>query len=301
MSASGFRSGSGRSAAGRRSRGEDNAATGYGRVQSHRPTGSGSLRQLPTLLFCPEQASSHMTSIGSSSRARPAKSLPPAGRPSRAPEASHSHHARRRGLHIRDAQGDMNFLQGSPLKPTCRQASQYLMARTDLYSPPPRRLLQPMNLNDMPQFPPSTLAPAWHPSYNTPHCEAPIPFALRPDRCFLVQDLTFTQRLKLTAIASSICLVLSSLMVNAAEPLTPLDRKSFKTIPSDPAPSEAQRRELDRVVDLCIKTVDREAPGGHFEAYVDGGIVSSVGIDKERFKFWKCMSQNGHRLAPINK
>jgi hypothetical protein len=81
----------------------------------------------------------------------------------------------------------------------------------------------------------------------------------------------------------------------------PLDRKSFKTIPFDPAPSDTQRRELERVVVLCIQTVDREVPGGHFEAFVDSGIVSTVGIDRERFKFWKCMSQNGHPLAPINK
>ncbi|HEV8620632.1 MAG TPA: hypothetical protein VGQ79_06350 [Nitrospiraceae bacterium] len=138
--------------------------------------------------------------------------------------------------------------------------------------------------------------------------------------------------MKLTAIASPICLVFISLMVTAAElsearmplpetsaeatsgataaPSTatvesphtpPLDRKSFKTIPFDPAPSDTQRRELERVVVLCIQTVDREVPGGHFAAFVDGGIVSTVGIDRERFKFWKCMSQNGHPLAPINK
>jgi hypothetical protein len=104
-------------------------------------------------------------------------------------------------------------------------------------------------------------------------------------------------------IAASIFLVFSSLMINVAEPLNtaPLDRKSFKIIPFVPAPSETQRRELERMVDLCIKTVDREAPGGHFNADVDGGIVSTVGTDRERFKFWKCMSQNGHPLAPINK
>jgi hypothetical protein len=138
--------------------------------------------------------------------------------------------------------------------------------------------------------------------------------------------------MKLTAIALPICLVFISLVVNAAglsearTPLpeasteatsgataapstktvkppntSPLDRKSFKTIPFDPAPSDPQRRELERVIALCIETVDREVPGGHFEAYVDGGIVSTAGIDRERFKFWKCMSQNGHPLAPINK
>jgi hypothetical protein len=122
-----------------------------------------------------------------------------------------------------------------------------------------------------------------------------------PLRRVSAQSLTSTQRMTLPVIASFICLVFSSLLVNAAEPLTPLDRRSFKTIPFDPAPSEAQRRELDRVVGLCIKTVEREVPGGHFEAYADGGIVNSAGIDRERFKFWKCMSENGHPLAPINK
>jgi hypothetical protein len=123
-------------------------------------------------------------------------------------------------------------------------------------------------------------------------------FSIRPSRRFPGQGLTLIQYMKLTAIASSICLVLSSLMVNAAESL---DRKSFNTIPFDLAPSDTQRRELERVVALCVKTVDSEVPGGHFEAYVDGGIVSTVGIDRERFKFWKCMSQNGRPLAPINK
>jgi hypothetical protein len=159
-----------------------------------------------------------------------------------------------------------------------------------------------------------------------------MPFTLCPYRRFPVQGLTSTRSIKLTAIASPICLVFISLMVTAAElseartplpeasteatssttaaPATatveppqtpPLDRKSFKTIPFDPAPSDTQLRDLERVVVLCIQTVDREVPGGHFEAFVDGGIVSTVGIDRERFKFWKCMSQNGHPLAPINK
>jgi len=107
----------------------------------------------------------------------------------------------------------------------------------------------------------------------------------------------------LTVIGLSIVLAFSSLMVNAAEPLNtgPQDRKSFKTIPFDPAPSEAQRRELERMVDLCMKTVDSEVPGGHFSASVNGGIVNTLGIDRERFTFWKCMLQNGHPLAPINK
>jgi hypothetical protein len=124
---------------------------------------------------------------------------------------------------------------------------------------------------------------------------------LYPLRPVSAQSLTSAQRITLTVIASSICLVLSSLLVNAAEPLTPLDRKSFNTIPLNPAPSEAQRRELDRVVGLCIKTAESSVPGSHFEAYVDGGIVNTVGIDRGRFKFWKCMSDNGRPLAPINK
>jgi hypothetical protein len=116
-----------------------------------------------------------------------------------------------------------------------------------------------------------------------------------------IKGLTSTQRLTLIVIASSVCLIVSSLLVSAAEPLTPLDKKSFKTIPFDPAPPEAQRRELERVVALCVKTVEGEVPGSHFEAYVDGGIVNSVGIDRGRFKFWKCMKESGHPLAPITK
>lgn len=116
-----------------------------------------------------------------------------------------------------------------------------------------------------------------------------------------IKGLASALRMTLTIIASFVCLSVGSLLVNAAEPLTPLDKKSFKTVPFDPAPPEAQRRELERVVALCIKTVGREVPGGHFEAYVDGGIINSVGIDRERFKFWKCMTESGHPLAPINK
>ena len=126
-------------------------------------------------------------------------------------------------------------------------------------------------------------------------------FVFSPNRHLYMQNLTSTQRMMLVAIVSSICLVFSSLLANAAEPLTPLDRKSFKTIPPDPTPSEAQRRELDRVVGLCIKTAESLVPGSHFEAYVDGGTINTVGIDRARFKFWKCMSDNGHPLTPINK
>ena len=116
-----------------------------------------------------------------------------------------------------------------------------------------------------------------------------------------IKGLTATQRMTLTVIASVVCLIVSSLPVNAAQPLRPSDKKSFKTIPFDPAPPEAQRRELERVVALCIKTVERELPGGHFEASVDGGIVNSIGIERERFNFWKCMTESGHPLAPIHK
>lgn len=128
-----------------------------------------------------------------------------------------------------------------------------------------------------------------------------MPFVLRSDHRYQIQDRTSIKRITLTVIVSSICLILSSLPASAAEPLTSLDRKSFKTVPFDPAPSDAQRRELERVVALCMKTVEREVPGGHFEAYVEDGIINTVGIDRERFKFWKCMSENGHPLAPMNK
>jgi hypothetical protein len=103
------------------------------------------------------------------------------------------------------------------------------------------------------------------------------------------------------AIVSSICFVLNSSLVIAGEPLTPLDRKSFKTIPFNPTPSEAQRRELERAIALCVKTVEQEVPGSHFEAFADNGLVNTVGIDRGRFKFWKCMSENGHAFAPNNK
>lgn len=130
---------------------------------------------------------------------------------------------------------------------------------------------------------------------------APLFFTICPFRFRSGEVLTEIGTL--TVIAASMLLVFSSSMVNAAEPfiLESQDRKSFKTIPFDPAPSETQRRELNRTVELCVKTVEREVPGGHFTAGVEGGIVSTAGIDRERFKFWKCMSENGQPLAPINK
>jgi hypothetical protein len=128
-----------------------------------------------------------------------------------------------------------------------------------------------------------------------------MPLVLRAARRFPVQNRATTQRMILIASVSFICVVFSSLRVNADEPLTPLDKKPFKTVPFDPTPSDAQRRELERVVALCVETVGREVPGGHFDAGVDSGIVNTIGIDRERFKFWKCMSGNGRQLAPMNK
>lgn len=98
-------------------------------------------------------------------------------------------------------------------------------------------------------------------------------------------------------------MVFSSWMVNAAEPLNTGsgEKKSFKTVPFVAAPSDTQQRELERIADVCVKTVEREVPGGHFSANVAGGIVNTVGNDQERFNFWKCMSKNGHSLAPIKK
>ena len=77
MSANGSAVGSGRSVTG----GAMVKAKGYGRVQSHGPAGSGRLGQLPKPLFCPEQGSSQITSVGSLSRARSVESLLPAGGP----------------------------------------------------------------------------------------------------------------------------------------------------------------------------------------------------------------------------
>ena len=95
-----------------------------------------------------------------------------------------------------------------------------------------------------------------------------MPLVLRAARPFPVQNRATTQRMILIASVSFICVVFSSLRVNADEPLTSLDKKSFKTVPFDPTPSDAQRRELERVVALCVETVGREVPGGHFDAGV---------------------------------
>jgi hypothetical protein len=118
---------------------------------------------------------------------------------------------------------------------------------------------------------------------------------------FPVGNITSAQRMLRIAIVSSICFVLSSSLAIAGEPLTSLDRKSFKTVPFNPTPSEAQRRELEGAIALCVKTVETEVPDSHFEAFADRGVVNTVGNDREKFTFWKCMSKIGHPLAPDKK
>ena len=115
--------------------------------------------------------------------------------------------------------------------------------------------------------------------------------------------MTTSHRILVFSIAASMCLILSLAMSSAAESQMSgaSDKKSFNTVPFVPNPSDTQRGDLERMVDQCVQTVEREVPGGHFSANVAGGIVNTIGIDQERFKFWKCMSQNGHPLAPINK
>lgn len=125
----------------------------------------------------------------------------------------------------------------------------------------------------------------------------------------------------LTSIASSILVVSLFLVVSNMElveagvllpgtkaeakvespKFSPLDRKSFKTVPFEPAPSDNQRRELERAVASCIKTVEQQVPGAQLEAFPDGGIVNTAGTDRERFYFWKCMSESGHPLTPIRE
>jgi len=82
---------------------------------------------------------------------------------------------------------------------------------------------------------------------------------------------------------------------------SPRDRKSFKTVPFEPAPSDNQRRELEHAVASCMQTVEQQVPGVQFEASLNGGIVNTAGSDRERFYFWKCMSESGHPLAPIRE
>lgn len=115
--------------------------------------------------------------------------------------------------------------------------------------------------------------------------------------------MTTSHRILVFAIAASMCVVFSPAMVSAAEPQIrgASDKKSFNTVPFVPNPSDTQRGDLERMVDQCVQTVEREVPGGHFSANAAGGIVKTIGGDQERFKFWKCMLQNGHPLAPINK
>jgi hypothetical protein len=99
------------------------------------------------------------------------------------------------------------------------------------------------------------------------------------------------------------CLVLSPAMRSVAESQIggASDKKSFNTVPFIPNPSDTQRGDLERMVVQCVQAVEREVPGGHFSANAAGGIVNTVGIDRERFTFWKCMSQNGQSLAPVHK
>ena len=115
--------------------------------------------------------------------------------------------------------------------------------------------------------------------------------------------MAISHRILLFSIAASMCLVLSPAMSSAAEPQIggASDRKSFNTVPFVPNPSDTQRGDLERMVAQCVQMVEREVPGGHFSANAAGGIVNTVGSDRERFTFWKCMSQNGQSLAPINK
>jgi hypothetical protein len=143
----------------------------------------------------------------------------------------------------------------------------------------------------------------------------------RPFRHFPVQSLTYYQRVKLTTIALPACVISILLMVTTTElseagmllpgtkaeatvepPKTsPLDRRSFKTVPFEPAPSDTQRRELEHAVASCIKTVEQQVPDAQLEAFPDGGIVNTAGNDRERFYFWKCMSESGHPLTPIRE
>jgi len=127
--------------------------------------------------------------------------------------------------------------------------------------------------------------------------------------------------MKLTTNALSICTFFILLVVTTTElveagmllpgtkaeakaesPQTsPLDRRSFKTVPFDPAPSDTQRREIEQAIASCVKTIEIQVPGGHFEASPDRGIVNTTGTDRENFKFWRCMTESGHRLTPIDK
>jgi hypothetical protein len=115
--------------------------------------------------------------------------------------------------------------------------------------------------------------------------------------------VTTSHRILLFSIAASMCLILSPAMSSAAESQMSgaSDKKSFKTVPFVPNPSDTQRGDLERMVDQCVQTVEREVPGGHLSANVAGGIVNTIGSDRERFTFWKCMSEKGQSLAPINK
>ena len=144
---------------------------------------------------------------------------------------------------------------------------------------------------------------------------------LRPFRHVPVQSLTYNPSMKFTAIALPACVSFILLMITTTElveagvllpgtkaeakvespKFSPRDRKSFKTVPFEPAPSDNQRRELEHAVASCIKTVEQQVPGAQFEASPDGGIVNTAGSDRPRFYFWRCMSESGHPLAPIHE
>jgi hypothetical protein len=127
------------------------------------------------------------------------------------------------------------------------------------------------------------------------------------------------QRMTLKTIAPSICTIFLFLMLSNTElveagmllpgtkaeakvespKISPLEKRSFKTVPFEPTPSDNQRRELEHAVASCIKTVEQQVPDAQLEAFPDGGIVNTAGNDRERFYFWKCMSESGHPLTPI--
>ena len=116
--------------------------------------------------------------------------------------------------------------------------------------------------------------------------------------------MTIFHRLLLFSIAASMCLVFSLAMSSAAEPQIggASDKKSFNTVPFVPNPSDTQRGDLERMVAQCVQTVEREVPGGHFSANAAGGIVNTVGSDRERLRFGSvCRRTDSRLLQSINE